>query len=51
MEGNLNMKQAMGLIWYNSFLSGAQIRTAGLGAALIDYVVQKTLLACSGPKG
>lgn len=39
----------MGLAWHSSLLSRAQMRAAGLGVALIDYVPEKILLACSGP--
>lgn len=49
MEGSLNKEQVMGLLRYDSLLSEAQMRTAGLGAASTDYVAEKILVACFGP--
>lgn len=39
----------MGLIRYDSLLSQAQTRAAGLGAASIDNGAEKILVACFGP--
>lgn len=49
MKGNLNKEQVMGLIPFDSLLSEAQMRAAGLGAASIDYVAEKISVACFGP--